>query len=354
MQKARRRLLPRAAALAAAVAWPALRAAPAGGTRRLVVWSVTDTSLARPLIDDFESSHGIAVDYRELGSVELNEAVQREARAAQPQVDVVWSSAMDLQVKLVNDGHAQRHDSPHLSALPAWAVWKREAFGTTFEPIGVAWHRSLNDLAAPPATHAALLALLREHAARLSARVCTYDIQRAGLGYLIAAQDAAATPTSWELVAALGACRPRLHTSTTAMLDSVRRGEAFIAYNVLGPYAQAYARRHPEVQLGYLKDYTLVISRVAFIARRAPWPQAARAWMDHLLSRRGQELLSLASGLHAVREDAGMAHTAQALRSELGDSARPVALAPGLIAHLDRSRRAGFTKRWLAAMAPGS
>jgi iron(III) transport system substrate-binding protein len=352
MQNARRRQVLRAAAWAAAAAWPALRAAPAGGARRLVVCSVTDTSLARPLIDDFEAAHGIAVDYRELGSVELNEAVLRDAQSPQPQVDVVWSSAMDLQVKLVNDGYAMRHDSAHLDALPAWAVWKREAFGTTFEPIGVAWHRSLQDLAAPPDTHAALRALLRAHAGRLRGRVCTYDIRSTGLGYLIAAQDAAATPTSWELVAALGACRPHLHAGSAAMLDSVQRGEALIAYNVLGPYAAAYARRHPEVQLGYLKDYTLVISRVAFIARRSPWPEAARAWMDHLLSRRGQELLSQASGLHAVRDDPGMTHTARALRSELGDSARPVALAPGLIAHLDRSRRTEFTKRWLATMAP--
>jgi iron(III) transport system substrate-binding protein len=315
---------------------------------RVVVLSTTDRVAAQPLIDDFEALHrGITVDYRELGSMALNQQFLLDVARPQPEVDVLWSSAMDLQVKLVNDGFAQAHDSAYQDALPAWAVWKREAFGTTFEPVGLAWHRDrLAALGPSPTTHAELRALMARHAAALRGLVCTYDIERAGLGYLVAAQDAAATPTHWDLVRALGACRARGHDSSAAMLDSLVLGDAVLAYNVLGPYAEAYARQHPALRVGYLHDYTLVLSRVAFISRRSPRPAAARLWLEHLLSRRGQAALAMTSGLYAVREDVDPRRTATALRRQLGASARPIALAPGLMAHLDRSKRAEFLNHW--------
>ena len=44
---------------------------------------------------------------------------------------------------------------------------------------------------------------------------------------------------------------------------------------------------------------------------------------------------------------------AAALESRLGSALRPIALGPGLLAHLDRSRREAFLKRWSQAARPG-
>ena len=67
--------------------------------------------------------------------------------------------------KLVNDGHALPHKSAETAALPAWAVWKGEAFGATFEPIVIAYNRQLIAAAEVPKTHAELTRFLeqREH-----------------------------------------------------------------------------------------------------------------------------------------------------------------------------------------------
>ena len=329
-------------ALAGLVALP--RAVAASRERRVQVAATTDRPAAQPLIDDFERHHpGMSVDYRQLGSVELYEGF---LAAASDPFDVLWSSAMDLQIKLVNDGHALRHKTPHAAQLPRWAVWKHEAYGTTSEPIGVAYHRQLLASEEVPRTRAALAALLRAEPARFRDRVATYDIERAGLGFLVAAQDAMATPHSWDLVRALGSCRVSLHADTLSMLERVASGRALLAYNVLGTYAESFARRHPEVGVAYLSDYTLVVSRVAFIARRAPNPDGARLWLDHLLSPTGQLLLADAGGLYGVRTDADTARSAGALNRMLGDAARPIALGPGLLAHLDRSKRDALLKRW--------
>ena len=322
----------------------ALRAPPVvAAGRRVQVIATTDRPAVQALIDDFERRFpGHGVDYQQLGSVEL---YQRFLAPGGNTADVLWSSAMDLQIKLVNDGHALRYESPHARHLPRWAVWKHEAYGTTSEPIGIVYHRQLLAEAEVPRTHPALTTLFRSDLPRFRGRVATYDIERAGVGFLIAAHDAMVTPRSWELVRALGQCRASLHADTQSMLDGVAAGRSLLAYNVLGTYAQAFARRNPVIGVAYLEDYTLVVSRVAFIARQAPNPQGARLWLDHLLSPQGQQLLAQAGGLHGVRTDAAQPWPA-ALGPQLGAAARPIALGPGLLAHLDHSKHKALLKRW--------
>jgi iron(III) transport system substrate-binding protein len=317
----------------------------AASARRVRVLSTTDRHTVQPLIDDFERRHaGLQVDYIELGSLALYERVLQQQDDAAASADVLWSSAMDRQIKLVNDGHALRHESPHAPRLPKWAIWKHEAYGTTLEPIGLVVHRQLLASGEVPQTHAALAALLLADVPRWRGRVATYDVERAGLGFLIATQDAMATPRYWELALALGRCRASLHADTQSMLDSVAAGQTLLAHNVLGSYAEVFVRERPELGVIYLQDYTLAVSRVAFIARTAPNPQGARLWLDHLLSAPGQRLLAEA-GLPGVRSDAAQSSPPAA-------ALRPIALGPGLLAHLDQSRRQAFLKRWNQAVRP--
>lgn len=318
----------------------ALAAQRSRAAQQVCVWSSTDRPIAQPLIEDFERSHpGLRVDYVQLGSVELAARfLADEGRGA----DVLWSSAMDLQVKLVNDGHAARHPSLHAAALPRWAVWKHEAYATTSEPVGIAYHRALWETAQLPRTHAALATLLRGEPQRFHQRIASYDIERAGLGYLLAAQDSLATPQYWDLVRALGTCSATLHADTRSMLDDLAAGRTLLAYNVLGSYLEAAARQRPELAIVYPSDYTLLAARVAFVARGAPHPQAARAWLDHLLSPRGQQVLADDCGLTPVLPAA----RSRDLAHQLGEAARPIAIGPGLLVHLDRSKRSAFLARW--------
>ncbi len=318
----------------------------AASTRRVRVLAATDRHMMQPMIDDFERRHpGLRVDYVEAGSLALYDQIVRQREDAPDRPDVLLSSAMDLQIKLVNDGYALRYESPYAPQLPKWAIWKHEAYGITLEPVGIIVNRQLLAAADVPQTHAALTALLLADAPRLRGRVATYDIERAGLGFLIAAQDAMATPRYWALAQALGHCRASLHADTQSMLDSVAAGDTLLAYNVLGSYAEVFVRDRPELGVVYLKDYTLAVSRVAFIARTAPNPQGARLWLDHLLSAPGQRLLAEAGGLQGVRTDV-------VPPSRPVSALRPIALGPGLLAHLDQSRRQAFLKRWNQALRP--
>jgi iron(III) transport system substrate-binding protein len=320
----------------------------ARGEGRVVVHATTDRAAAAPLLADFAALHPeIAVEYLELPSSELYERI---ARGRGPQPDVAWSSAMDLQMKLANDGYADRYASPEARRVPTWAVWKDEAFGTTFEPVGFAYDRRALAPGDVPGSHAALAALLRGAPDRWRGRVAAYDPQRSGIGFLLATQDARTDPAFAEAVRAYGAAGVRLYGTSGEILDRIAAGEHALGVNVIASYALD-PRRAEVVGMIYPRDYTLVLSRIALVLRAAPHPNAARVFLDYLLSRRGQQVLARSS-LFAIRSDVEGDATASALGRLLGRSLRPIPVGTGLLVFLDDATRAEFLRRWRDAAAP--
>jgi iron(III) transport system substrate-binding protein len=320
----------------------------------VVVYAATDRRVVQPLIDDFEAQHpGVRVDYHDMNSADLYQRVLAEAAEGDSRADVVWSSAMDLQVKLVNDGHAQPHRSAETEALPPWAVWKNEAFGTSYEPVAIVYDKRALAPPEAPDTHAALIRLLAEQPRRFRHRIASYDPERTGLGLLLHSQDAEANPTAfWQLAGLMGSLGLERHVATEDMLDRVVAGKVVIAYNVLGSYASARAQRESSLGVIWPRDYTLVLSRVAFITRSARHPEAARLWLDHLLSERGQSILVKHLGLFSVRTDThtGAGTAAALLRHELDHAFRPITIGSGLLAYQDQAKQRGFLRRWAEAM----
>ena len=205
MRAVRQILLGAAAALAAL---PAVAQVPAGYPAgyadtiaaankegKVVIYSTTDTASAGPLLKDFQLLYpGISVEYNDMNSTEIYNRFISEKAAGAGSADVLWSSSMDLQIKLVNDGYAQSYASPEKPYLPDWAVWKNQAYGFTAEPIVFAYNKKLMPAADVPRSHDQLEHLLagsrhniavqsirRLSRARLraAAGVCTLDRKRA-------------------------------------------------------------------------------------------------------------------------------------------------------------------------------
>ena len=59
---------------------------------------------------------------------------------------------MDLQLQLATKGNALTYASPENSSLPAWAIWQNQAYGTTFEPVSIAYNKRLLPADAVPGT----------------------------------------------------------------------------------------------------------------------------------------------------------------------------------------------------------
>jgi iron(III) transport system substrate-binding protein len=323
----------------------------ARGEGKVVVYSTTDAGTAAGLIRDFESMYpGVKVEYHDLNSAELHNRYLAETGGSRPSADVLWSSAMDLQIKLVADGKAMSYASPEIKSLPAWSVWKNEAYGTTYEPIAIVYNKRLLTGDEVPQSHADMVRVFTQKADKVKGKVTTYDIEKSGVGFMLITQDSQYNPAFWDFVKALGAVGPRFQSSSGTMMERISSGENLLGFNIFSSYALLRAKKDPSIGIVYPKDYTTVMSRVMFAAKGAKNPNAAKLWLDYILSKRGQTIVANQAELGSIRADVEGDQTLAGLTKTLGATLRPIPVGPELLAYLDQTKRLDFIKQWQAAI----
>ncbi|AIT25993.1 extracellular solute-binding protein [Bordetella holmesii] len=319
--------------------------APRPGGRVLTVAGPTDTPVIAPLISGFQAQRpDVTVVYREMNSRELyDEAVAGQLK----DVDVLISSAPDLQIRLANDGFALSYASPYARDLPSWAVWRDEVYGFTFEPAVIVYNPRRFTEATVPRTRRALLRLLETEGASLRGRVATYDIAISNVGYVLAEQDELVSSAFWGLANALGRVGVRLAPTSGELLDAFERDELDLGYNLLGSYALARQAAGGAIWVVLPQDYVLVLARSALIARSAPNPDLGRTLVDWLLSPAGQQVAANHAALGALVPGTPGPWTAQALQPQARGIVQPIALSPALLVGLDQQRQARFVQTWM-------
>ena len=320
---------------------------------KVVIYSALDTKAAQPLIKDFQALYpGIKVEYNDMNSTEMYNRFIAEVAAGQGSADVMWSSAMDLQVKLVDDGQALTYASPEAGKLPGWAVYKNQAYGTTYEPAVFIYNKRLVAADEVPADHAAFAKLINTKVDKFKGKVTTYDIEKSGVGFMFVVQDTKDFAGMKDLERGFGATNYRVYASTGNMLEKVSSGEHLLGYNVLGSYALVRAKKDPALGVVLPKDYTLVLSRVLFIGKQAKNPNAAKLWVDYILSPRGQKLIGGDVELFSIRSDVDAEYTAASLSKQLGPNViKPIPVSSEIVSYLDPKKRLEFLNNWKAALA---
>jgi iron(III) transport system substrate-binding protein len=310
--------------------------------RSVLIYSSADLHEIAPLLREFQRTYPfVKVRYLELSAIDIYRRLIREARAGAGSADLVWSAAMDLQIKLVNDGYAQPYASPEKPALPAWAIWKNEAYGVTAEPIVFAYNRKLMPKADVPASHGDIVRLLSAKRRFYKGRVATYDPFRSSAGYLYWTQDLQTNLDTWSLVREFGAVGATFHDTSKQMLDKLSSGQSVFAYNVLGSYALERQSQDPTIGVVMPNDYTLVMSRIALIPNQARHPNAAKLLLDFMLSRRGQNILRQRF-MTPVRADVPPPGHSRPDPSVV----RAIRVGPALLVNLDRLKRRHIVAQW--------
>jgi iron(III) transport system substrate-binding protein len=318
---------------------------------RVVVYSNTEQFAVNPVLEAFQAAFPkIKLDYVELKSSELYNRFVSEASAGALQADLIWSSSMDLQFKLLEEGFAQAYASPEKPALPGWAVYKDLGYGITFEPAAFIYNKRIVQEASVPKSHAELAKYLTAHASELQGKVGTYDPQRSGLGYFLLSQDLKQGNVVWDIAKGLGLAKAKQYTATGTMLEKVASGENVLAYNVVGSYALLKAQRDPSIGVVMPSDYTVAMTRVAFIPKDAKRPDAAKVFLDFLLSKAGQEVIANKALLFSMRKDVEGEATAAKLNRDLGAAVKPVAIDAELLDLLEPTKRLPFFKKWQALL----
>lgn len=304
----------------------------------LEIIATADTFLFAPVIEAYIARNpDLRIRYSEAPSTDAYTAIAH----AGAEYDLVISSAMDLQMKLANDGFALPISPVGADALPEWARWRDLIFAVAQEPAVLIAHDSaLEDARSAPQSRHDLIDLLRENPEIFDGRIGTYDPVSSGVGYMFATQDARATDSFWRLSEVLGRLNVQLYCCSFDMLEAVRSGQLLMAYNVIGSYAATHLEADDPVQLIELEDYTLTLLRTALVPASARAAQRGVDFLSFMLSDEGRRLIADAARLPPV----------DVVEFLNAPHLRPIQLDPGLLTGLDQQMRRQFLNEWAAAM----
>lgn len=336
-----------------AQAEPVTFAAPQRGAdaRVLTVYSSLDTPIASRMIAGFQRANpDVAVRYEELLTSDIYDRIVAETDAGRATADVAFSSAMDLQVKLANDGYAQESELPLSARWPRWANWRDTAYALTFEPAVFVYHKPSFAGREPPATRGQLIDYLKAEGDAAHGRIATYDIERSGVGFMFLSRDQEQFPDIWSVVRSMGGAGVKLYSTSSAILERIADGRFVLGYNILGSYAAEWAARDPAVGIVLPRDYTIVMSRIGLVPKAAAAPDLGRRYLDYFMSAEGQTMMARELQIAAVNPDVSGDNTANAMQAAIGAQLRPVPVSPGLLVYLDQVKRTRLIRRWNEAL----
>jgi iron(III) transport system substrate-binding protein len=313
----------------------------------LTVYSSLDEALAKPMIAGFQAANpDIAVAYEDMLTGEIYDRIVHETDAGKKTADFAFSSAMDLQVKLANDGYAQASDLPMSSLWPQWANWRNTVYALTFEPAVFVYHKPSFKNEAPPASRAEFITFLQKHGDAVHGRIGTYDIERSGVGFLFMSRDQEQFGDIWSVVRAMGSAGVKLYSTSGAILERVADGRFLLGYNIVGSYAADWASRNPNVGIVLPKDYTVVMSRIGLVPQAATHPDLGKRYLQFFMSKEGQTIMARELQIAAVSPEVAGNNTATTMREMLGGQLKPVPVSLGLMVYLDQVKRARLIEKW--------
>lgn len=316
---------------------------------KVTIYTSTDETQGDALVNAFKAKYpGIQVDYNNLGTNGAYNRAISEAAAKQISADIMWTSAMDQLMSLVEKGFAEPYVSAESAALPVWGKYKDSLYATSIEPVGMLYNKRFLKESEVPHSRADILKLLKSEPARFKGKFTTFDPEKSGSGFLFFTNDVVNTSDTWDIVKAFGASDGKIYGSSGAMKEKVVSGEHVFAFNLIASYALDWAKEDPNLGVAFAKEHTAAFSRVAFISKGAPHPNAAKLFLDFMLSKEGQSA-SAAKGVPSVRSDVDTGLNLASLTKLVG-TLRPIPVDEKLTQFLEPAKRAEFFRNWRQAL----
>ncbi|MCK0141130.1 ABC transporter substrate-binding protein [Aliiroseovarius sp. F20344] len=300
--------------------------------KTLRVLSSTDTAFFAPIVEQFLARNpDWSIEYLVTSTAQIDQLLREDP----DRFDIVISSAMDLQLKLVNDGFARA--LPGI-AHPSWAQWRGRLFAFTTEPATIVINKAAFNGKPIPQTRQELILALRQEPDLFRGRIGTYDVRQSGLGYLFATQDARASETFWRLTEIMGSLDARLYCCSGEMIDDVASGKLLVAYNVLGSYAATRQLNDDRFEIILPSDFPTMMMRTGFVSKHTQHPDAAEAFIQNMID------------IQTSGAGAGSSRLPPLYQTSETASPSVIVLEPALMTYLDKLKRRTFVKEWMNAV----
>ncbi|WP_081796098.1 ABC transporter substrate-binding protein [Enterovibrio calviensis] len=331
-----------------------LFASPLAFGETLRVYAAAYISEMQPLLDDFQKRHpDIDLQYKAISSNTLNQYIRN---GTEPKPDVTVSSVMDLQFRLVNDGFALPY-KPVASRmpdskehLPSWAVWRDELYGFSYEPAVIVLNKAFMEGKVVPKNRVELLSFIRRYGDQLNGKIGTFDIRTVGIGYLLWSFERIQATNYGQILELFKQHNARTFPSSASMLTALHNEEILLAYNIMGSYARSWEQRYEDVIIVAAEDYTPVVIRSAFINKSTQAPDAAKRFLNYLVSYEGQQLMARQTNMPPIRSDINSPKSANFMRATLTDQLKPIPMDVTLLVSSDQNKRDIVITEWENAL----
>lgn len=269
-----------------------------------------------PIKKAFEAAYpGITLRSLTLGDEEAFQRYETELATGAATADLMMNSDLRGWVSFLDDGNVEDYEDPNSPNLPDYANLAPGVYAASTEPVIAVFNKQLLPEDEQPTT----LAGLADMAEELDGRLATTDIGNAIQFGSTAAMTGAFGEDAWETIETLGA-HSKVESSNGPLVTKLAQGQYAANFFVSGSVRAFLVDDVAKiVNYRYLEDGTPLIPRAMGVTAEAAHPNAAKVFMNWLLSVEGQEA-ACAAGFTAYRDgvtcELGLAHVIAAIGGE--------------------------------------
>ncbi|TQS40426.1 ABC transporter substrate-binding protein [Cryptosporangium phraense] len=252
----------------------------------VLLYTNSEEQQMTPVIKAFEAANpGIRVRSLTLGNQEMFQRYQTEVASGGSTADVVMSSDAVGWLLFMRSGGVLNYRDPNSPNLPDYALLGPGVYAFSEDPVIAVFNKAVLPEDKQPTTMADLAKMAPQLDGKIGATAISNVIQfGATSAYLQKYGD-----TGWKTLEQIGA-HAGLESDNGPLVTKLAQGQYAAAFFVSGTVRAFIVDDVAKVvNYRYLKDGTPLLPRAAAVTSAAKHPNAAKVWLNWLLSVPGQE-----------------------------------------------------------------
>jgi iron(III) transport system substrate-binding protein len=239
-----------------------------------------------PIKDAFEEANpGITLRSLPLGDDEMFQRYNTEVASGSDTADVIMNSDAPAWLSFIDAGNVDDYGDPNEPNLPEFALLAQGVYAVSFDPVIAVFNKALLPEDEQPTT----MAELAEMAPELDGKIGTTDIGSSIQFGATASYVDRYGEDGWEILETIAA-HSSVESSNGPLVTKLAQGQYAVNFFVAGAVRAFITGDVAEVvNYRYLEDGTPLRPRAVAVTQEAPHPNAAKVFVNWLLSVEGQE-----------------------------------------------------------------